>query len=123
MLKLIYALARKEGLSREEFQRYWREVHGPLVRDAADALGIQRYVQSHSVTTALDESLQASRSLAQPAYDGHAELWFLSEEAMIEALTSPEGQAAAQRLLEDEAKFIDFTKSRMVLARETIVVG
>jgi uncharacterized protein (TIGR02118 family) len=123
MLKLIYALARKEGLSRDEFQRYWREVHGPLVRDAAEALGIERYVQSHSVATALDDDLRHSRGLEQPAYDGHAELWFRSEEALIEALSSPAGQEAAQRLLEDEAKFIDFAKSRMVLARETVLVG
>ncbi|MFQ3595721.1 MAG: EthD domain-containing protein, partial [Sphingomonadaceae bacterium] len=122
MLKLIYSLARKEGMSREAFQRYWREVHAPLVAQAAPVLGIRRYVQAHSVETALDEAFHASRPLERPAYDGHAELWFDSEEAMVAALASADGQAAAQRLLEDEAQFIDFTKSRMVLARENPVV-
>ncbi len=123
MLKLIYALARREGMSREAFQHYWREVHAPLVAAAAPALGIRRYVQSHSVATALDGALQESRSLAQPPFDGHAELWFDSVEAIEAALATPEGQAAAQRLLEDEARFIDFSRSRMVLAHEHPVVG
>jgi hypothetical protein len=30
MVKLVYCIRRKQGLSREEFRRYWAEVHGPI---------------------------------------------------------------------------------------------
>ena len=31
MIKLVFCLRRQPHLSREEFQRYWRECHAPLV--------------------------------------------------------------------------------------------
>jgi uncharacterized protein (TIGR02118 family) len=123
MLKLIYSLTRKDGMSRAESQRYWRDVHAPLVAAAAPALGIRRYVQAHSRETALDADLKASRGLDQPPFDGHAELWFESEEAMRAALATAAGQAAAERLLEDEARFIDLPRSRMVFAREETILS
>jgi hypothetical protein len=39
-------LTRKEGMSVEEFQRYWREVHGPLL---AGARGRREDSQSHEL--------------------------------------------------------------------------
>jgi hypothetical protein len=43
MIKLAFPLRRLPHPSRAEFQRYGFEVHGPLVRQHADALAIQRY--------------------------------------------------------------------------------
>ena len=48
MVKLTYCLRRKPGMSLEEFQRYWRDTHAPLVAESAEALGIRRYVQVHT---------------------------------------------------------------------------
>ena len=31
MIKVIVLVKRKEGISREEFYKYWKEVHGPFV--------------------------------------------------------------------------------------------
>jgi hypothetical protein len=44
MLKLVFTVRRREDLTREEFQSYWRERHAPLVRRHADTLRIRRYV-------------------------------------------------------------------------------
>jgi uncharacterized protein (TIGR02118 family) len=52
----------KPGTSIEAFQRYWREVHGPL---AAQIATVRRYVQSHTRLAAYD----GGRS---PSYDGAA---------------------------------------------------
>ncbi len=49
MIKLVYCLRRLPNLSREEFQRYWLETHGALVRERAQALRIRRYVQVHTL--------------------------------------------------------------------------
>jgi len=32
MIKLVYCITRRHGMSLEEFSRYWREVHGPIGR-------------------------------------------------------------------------------------------
>ena len=51
MIKLTFCLRRKPGLSWDEFSNYWREVHAPLVKSHANALGVRRYVQSFLATT------------------------------------------------------------------------
>jgi len=49
MIRLIFLLRRKPTLSLAEFQRYWREEHGPLVAGHAGHIRALRYVQVHRV--------------------------------------------------------------------------
>src|SRR5262245_64685648 len=51
MIKLVFCCRRRPELGREEFQRYWLERHGPLVRSLRAALPMRRYVQSHTLET------------------------------------------------------------------------
>ena len=53
-----------------------------------------------------------------PEYDGVAEVWFESEEELMAAMTSPEGQKLSAALLEDESNFIDHSRSSAFLVRE-----
>ncbi|MBX3024525.1 EthD domain-containing protein [bacterium] len=121
MLKLLFCLHRLPRLSRGEFQRYWLETHGPLVRRHAAALRIRRYVQSHAGDGALDAALQANRG-ALPGYDGVAELWWDSAEELAAATASPQGRAASLALLEDERRFIDLGRSTLFVATEREIV-
>jgi uncharacterized protein (TIGR02118 family) len=121
MIKLIFVLRRRPDLTREQFQTYWREHHAPLVRSHAEVLGIRRYVQVHTLPDELHAALRGSRA-APDAYDGVAELWFDSLEALGAAGTD-EGRAAALALLEDERRFIDHARSPLWLADEHLVVG
>ena len=122
MIKLVFPLRRLPSLSREEFQRYWFDVHGPLVRSHAEALGIRRYVQVHTLPEAVNAAVRASRG-APEAYDGVAELWYDSLEALIENSRRPEARAAAALLLEDERRFIDLPRSPLWWGRERVVIG
>lgn len=126
MIKLIFCLRRKDGLSREEFQTYWAEKHAPLVVKHQETLGIRRYVQSHTRKTALDAAIAGSRrgGAEKPtsAYDGVAELWYDSVAAMTENASNPNVQAASKALLEDEAKFIDLANSPIFLSEEIEVI-
>jgi uncharacterized protein (TIGR02118 family) len=117
MIKLTFALRRLPRLSREEFQRYWREVHAPLVQKHATALRIRRYVQLHTESTELNSALQTSRG-GPEGYDGVAELWWDSLEDVAAATASPAGQAAGRELLEDERRFIDLARSPLFFGRE-----
>ena len=122
MVKLVFLLRRLPALSQADFQRYWRETHGPLVARHAGALRIRRYVQTHAVDTPYNAALQATRGTAEP-YDGVAELWWDSVDELGAATSTPEGRAAGAALLEDERRFIDLAASSMFLCEEHPFIG
>lgn len=121
MIKLAFCLVRKEGLSREEFQAYWRDQHANLVLRHAATLGIHRYVQAHTLDTPFNEIVIASRN-APAEYDGVAELWWDSFESMAEHGATDDGLKAAGELTEDERTFIDHTRSPIFFVSEHVVI-
>lgn len=122
MIKLVFCLRRNPGMTREEFQRYWREEHAALVAERAEVLGITRYVQAHTADLdGLHEALQARNGGSPEPYDGVAELWFDSTDAFGSG--DPARVQAVAELLEDERRFIDLPNSPMWLAHEHPVVG
>ncbi len=122
MLKLVFPLRRLPTLSREQFQKYWYETHGPLVRQHAQALRIRRYVQLHTLDDPINAALRESRGAQEP-YDGVAELWWESRDDLEAALGTPEAQEAARALLEDEERFIDLARSALWLGTERPIIA
>jgi uncharacterized protein (TIGR02118 family) len=92
MVKLVYCIRRKPEFTREEFIRYWGEVHGPI---GARIPGVRKLVQSYTVPVSGD--------VRPPDFDGMAELWFDDASALLRARQSPEWQASTA----DEAQFVD----------------
>ena len=121
MIKLVFCLRRRATLSREEFQDYWRNVHGPLVRERAAAIGALRYVQVHTGYDELNAGLRASRGGPEP-FDGVAELWFESAEALAAGLADEDARRASAELLDDERNFIDLENSPLWIADEHEIV-
>ena len=117
MLKFVYCVRRRPGLSREEFHKYWLEQHGPLVRKYAHSLRARRYVQSHTLDTPLNDAAQQPRG-TQPPYDGVTEIWWDKPEDLMAALSSPEGQKINQLLAEDEARFCDLPNCSLFFTEE-----
>ena len=117
MIKLVYAIRRRADLSPEAFRKRWRDEHAPLVTRFATAMRARRYVQSHTLDSRWNATLQASRATA-PAFDGITEVWWDSEADFAAALATPEGQEAGRALLEDERDFIDFAGSALFLTEE-----
>lgn len=117
MIKLVMCLRRHPAKTREEFQDYWLNNHGPFFMENASAMRARRYVQSHTLETPLNDGMRESRGM-QPEYDGVAEVWFESEEDLMEAMGSPEGQKLGEALLEDERGFIDHANSSAFMVRE-----
>lgn len=108
MVKLIYCISKKPDMSVEEFQHYWRDVHGPI---AGKIPGLRRYVQCHVVPSLYERDIK-------PPYDGAAELWFDDLDALAAAMRSPEVAAA----LEDEKNFIDHSRVASFITIEKPVV-
>lgn len=127
MIKLTFCLKRKQGLTLEEFQDYWRNNHAPLVAQHKEVLGIRRYVQCHARPSDADAPLRASRAgsieQAPDTYDGVAELWFDSFEALAAQANDPKAAEAGRILLEDERKFIDLENSPLWFGEENVVIG
>ena len=122
MIKLVFALRRKPGMSLEEFQSYWRTTHASLVAERADVLKIRRYVQVHTKDLAGLHTAFRQRNGGSPEpFDGVAELWFDSLDSM--GGNDPAVRQAQAELLADEANFIDLPNSPMWISEEFEVVG
>jgi uncharacterized protein (TIGR02118 family) len=120
VLKLTFCLRRLPTLSLAEFQDYWLNRHGPLVRRLQPVLGMLRYEQLHRLAGDLADGIRRVRDAPEP-YDGVAELWWESEEAYRAARREPEAREAGRVLLADEAKFIDLPRSPIWLNREEVI--
>ncbi|MEM1451384.1 MAG: EthD domain-containing protein [Planctomycetota bacterium] len=117
MIKFVMCLHRRPDLSREEFQDYWKNSHAPLFQSFVETHGAIRYIQDHTIDSPVNDMLRESRGM-QPEFDGVAEVWFESEQAFADAMSSPEGQKLGAVLSEDESNFIDHTRSSAFLAVE-----
>ena len=117
MIKFIMCLRRHPNMTREQFQDYWMHKHGPFFMKNAGTMRAKKYVQSLTVDTPLNEGLRSSRGML-PEYDGVAEVWFESEAALMEGMSSPQGQKLGAALLEDEGNFIDHSKSCAFIVEE-----
>ena len=107
--RIVFPLRRLPHLTREEFQAYWFDVHGPLVASHASTLGIVGYQQVHT--------RQEMRPTTVPCFDGVAELWV--DPARASADTGAVA-AASNALLEDERVFIDHAASPVWIAEEDL---
>lgn len=106
MIKLVYLIAKKPGLTDEYFFHYWKHVHGPI---GAQIPGLRKLVQSHRLSVAGDNR--------HPDYDGMAELWFDNADALLAARQSPQWQASTQ----DEANFIEQSKAAYFVSEEHVI--
>ena len=122
MLKVVICMKRKPGMTRAEFLRYWKEDHAKVVAECAGPMGIRRNVHNHTITTPDDERIRRGRGAEMDDYDGVAESWFDSYDARVAAISSDEGRRAARRLAEDEARFIDYSRSRIFFVDEHVVI-
>jgi uncharacterized protein (TIGR02118 family) len=111
MIKLIIMAKRKTGMSLEDFNRYWREKHGPLVMNTADfARHIRRYVQCHKTDLSNSGFFSASSE-----FDGVGELWFDDIESMERAFSEPE---YLNVIRPDELNFVDLEGCRLIITEE-----
>ncbi|MBB5045345.1 uncharacterized protein (TIGR02118 family) [Rhodopseudomonas rhenobacensis] len=123
MLKLTMTVKRLPHLTREQFDSYWRDRHGPLVRSLREILRIRRYVQTSPLPDpAAQEQIRASRALLEVDFDGSAELWWDSLADHSAARTTAEGAAALRALLEDERRFVDFSRSNAWYGTEREII-
>ena len=102
MVQVMIFLARRADLSGEEFGRYLREAHLPLVTRLP---GLRRLVLNRVLP---------DPGGAAPAWDAISEDWFDDPVALQAALASSEGQAVNA----DAPNFLDLNKLRLLVVEE-----
>jgi uncharacterized protein (TIGR02118 family) len=121
MIKLVFCLRRKPGMSREAFQSYWRERHAPLVRKYADTIRCKRYTQLHTTGPSSNAELRATRG-APEEYDGVAELWFDEGDFANPSVDMAKVREATAQLIADEREFIDLAQSPLFWTQEQPII-
>ena len=94
MIKSITVAHRKTGLTREEYNKYWEEEHGPLA--ARLFPGLRKYVQNHLINVPGMEF----------EGDGLVEMWWDDVEAFQNSMKFMRTEAG-KPLAEDGAKFAE----------------
>lgn len=109
MIKYLALLRKKPDWTDEAFRDHWKQTHGPLV---AQLPGLVKYVQYH-----VHSQVAAAEQVDDPI-QGIAEMWFESEAALKQAMSSPVGQQIAQ----DVAEFLGETNhfNHLITVEETL---
>jgi len=106
MVKLVYCITKKAGLTDQEFFHYWKNIHSVI---GARIPELRKLVQSRRIPTPGDAHA--------PDFDGMAELWFDSVEGLLRARQSAEWKAAT----DDEVNFIDHSKVAYFVSEEHVI--
>jgi uncharacterized protein (TIGR02118 family) len=111
MVRLICMVKRKAGTSVEEFQRYWREQHGPFVASTRHGSWAVRYEQYHR---SADDYARTNGE----GYDGCVVQTFRSLEDFQASLE----EADTAAVWEDNARFLDLDDMAFMMTEEPIVI-
>jgi uncharacterized protein (TIGR02118 family) len=114
MIKVAELLVRKNGMTRAEFQDYWRRVHGPLVMSIPEIRRhVAKYVQSHTLP-----NWHPFLAGEGPLYDGIAEVWCDSIEDVRRMFAEPKFQ---ELVSPDEVKFLEVPKTVILAMTEQTI--
>jgi uncharacterized protein (TIGR02118 family) len=108
MIKVIVVVKRKPGISREEFYKYWENVHGPLV--AKHIPGLRKYIQNHFIEVPGQEY----------EGDGIIETWYDDIAAWRKSMEFNKTKEA-KPLGEDWAKIADMSPPKMWIVEEHVI--
>ncbi len=111
-VKVFEVPVRRDGMTRTESQRYWADVHGPMVLDTPSMVAnMRRYVQAHAVD---DDAIAV---VGPMRYDGLAELWFDTVDDVV-ACFGDEYRATVHL---DEPNFVNLEKATAFMATEHVI--
>jgi len=110
MVKMIIMFKRREGMTREAFMDYRRDVHAPLLLAIPEARHIRKFVVSYPIS---------APQYAEEGYDAIVEAWFDSL-ADMDALFFSDN--FLQKVDPDHLNFIDMTSITRFVSTEIVVI-
>jgi len=103
-------IKRRSDLNQDEFLKYWREEHGPLVVNIVP--GFRKYAQCHPVKGRVPG--------VQSTLDGIAQMWWDNLESFQNYLSWRQSEKG-KVLKQDEEKFIDTNQLARFCGKEHII--
>jgi hypothetical protein len=116
MVKFIFLLSRKPGLTDEQFREYYETKHAPLAVKLFPFFS--DYRRNYFRRGELHDFV--TPDVVEVNFDVVTEMTFESEEGykrMVDAYADP---AVAKQIADDEEKFIDRTKTRAIRVYEEV---
>ena len=107
MINAITIIKKKQGLTYEKFQDYWKNEHAEIVTRSPL---VGTYVQSHPI--------YSDKLTFEDTIDGIAEIWFDDTNAMRSLAATEE----YKDIQDDEKVFIDGSAVRLIIAEDIITV-
>ena len=107
MINAITIIKKKQGLTYEKFQNYWKNEHAEIVTRSPL---VGTYVQSHPIYN--------DKLTFEDTIDGIAEIWFDDTNAMRSLAATKE----YKDIQDDEKVFIDGSAVRLIIAEDIIIV-
>lgn len=116
MTTLIVCIKRHPAMTLEQFSRYWRDTHGPLLLACNEfSRHIRSYVQYHMI----DEGSAIAKMFGVSAsYDGVAVITFKNADAMEAAFSEPRYLSDVRP---DEPNFVDLENCLSFIANAHVV--
>jgi uncharacterized protein (TIGR02118 family) len=106
MLKFMVVICKRADMSTEQFEKYLREVHGPLAKKLPC---LRKYVQNFA---------QEDSKRQRPAWDAIVELYFDDGASMEAAWATAEGAASDA----DLAAFVDLSRTTWSVVEEMVTI-
>lgn len=124
MLKMSVLLYRRLDLSFEDFDRHWRELHGPMVVANNAVLRLARYVQTPRPRDPMDGRLLAAHGVADDTAgpDGLAELYWANRADLDLSFADRQARAVWRALVADEKNFLADRRMALWLASERVMI-
>ena len=107
MINAITIIKKKQGLTYEKFQNYWKNEHAEIVTRSPL---VGTYVQSHPIYN--------DKLTFEDTIDGIAEIWFDDTNAMRSLASTKE----YKDIQDDEKVFIDGSAVRLIIAEDIITL-
>jgi len=109
MIKSIALAHRKPGMTRDEYNKYWKEQHAPLA--ARLIPGLRRYVQNHFVDVPGIEY----------EGDGIVEMWYDNVESFQKSMEFIHSDAGKELVI-DGGKFAEMKPGGLWIVEEHVIV-
>jgi hypothetical protein len=117
MIRMIYCVMRREGVSLQDFRNYFDAEHKEMVCELARELNATDFNQSLTLMVERNFTMMVRRGTEMP-YDGVIEIWW-NNASEFDKITVAEGiQSKVDSVFNKASQYVDLTKSRIFFTEQ-----
>lgn len=117
MIRMIYLVTRREGVSIQTFRNYFEGEHKELICQAAKDLNAIEFKQSLTLLVDRNFTLMVRRGTDRP-YDGVIELAWENAAEIEKVFETDEAQKRVEGFFSQASEYIDLSKSKMFFTEQ-----